>query len=328
MEYLVIIPLVLFSALFSGLTIGFLGLDKTELRRKKKLGDERAIKISQVRENGNLLLVVLLVGNVAVNSIFAVFLGDKFSGVVAVLISTVFIVIFGEILPQAIFYRHALSIGSYFVPLVKFFIFILYPIAWPIAKILDKFLGIEEDTVWSKKEIGEIIKDHEDSIKSDLDSDEEDILLGALTFSDKKVRQIMTPRNVVFMLEENSLLNEELLVKIKKTGFTRLPVYRGKEDNIVGVLNIKSLINLHGGRKVYDIYDRHKILEVSENDTLDNLLNNFIKRKSHIACVLNIHKTFLGIVTMEDVIEEIISKEIVDETDECMDMRELSKNLN
>ncbi len=328
MEYLIIIILIFFSALFSGLTIGFLGLDKTELERKKKIGDKRASKISQVRKNGNLLLVVLLLGNVIVNSVLAVFLGDKFSGIIAVLISTGLIVVFGEIVPQAIFYRHALSIGYYFVPLVKFFTFIFYPIAWPIAKLLDKILGKEEDTIWSKKEIKEIIKYHEDSQDSDLDQDEEDILLGALSFSEKKVKKIMTPKNVVFTVEENAFLDNELLAKIKKTGFTRVPVFREREDNIVGVLNIKSLINLQEGRKVYDIYDRHKISEVLEDDKLDDLLNSFIRKKSHIAFVKNIHGTFLGIVTMEDVIEEIISKEIVDETDQYEDMREVSRKLN
>jgi len=129
MNYLIIIILILFSALFSGLTIGFLGLDKTELERKKNLGDKRAIRIARVRKNGNLLLVVLLLGNVVVNSILSVFLGDKFSGVIAVLVSTALIVLVGEILPQAIFYRHALSVGYYFVPIVRFFIFILYPLA-------------------------------------------------------------------------------------------------------------------------------------------------------------------------------------------------------
>ncbi len=147
MEYLIVIVLILFSALFSGLTIGFLGLDKTELERKAKLGNKKAVKIITVRRNGNFLLVVLLLGNVLVNSILSVFLGSLFSGLMAVLFSTALIVVFGEILPQAVFYRHALSVGYYFVPLVKFFQFILFPIAYPIGKILDYFLGEEEETI-------------------------------------------------------------------------------------------------------------------------------------------------------------------------------------
>ena len=326
--YLIITILILFSALFSGLTIGLLGLDKSELEIKIKTGDKRALKIYSVRKNGNLLLVTLLLGNVLVNSILSVFLGDKFSGLIAVIVSTALIVIFGEIVPQAIFYRHAMKFGVYFVPIVKFFEIILFPVAWPIAKILDKFLGEEKMTIHSKEELSEIIKSHEDSHESDLDDDEESILLGALSFSDKKVKEIMTPKNVVYSLNEDEILDEKLLEEIKKNGFSRIPVYQEKEDNIVGVLNVKSLINLDEGKKVYDIHFRNKIFEVNEDEKLDELLNKFIKKKSHIAYVTNIHGTFLGIVTMEDLIEEIIQKEIVDETDKYKDMREESKKIN
>ncbi|HIP33697.1 MAG TPA: DUF21 domain-containing protein [Bacteroidia bacterium] len=327
MTYLIIIILIIFSALFSGLTIGLLGLDKSELERKIKIGDKLALKIYSVRKNGNLLLVTLLLGNVLINSILAVFLGEMFSGVSAVIVSTVLIVVFGEILPQAVFYRYAMQIGVYFVPVVKLFQFVFYPIAKPMAMILDKFLGEEKMTVMSKKEMSEMIKSHEDSDDSDIDNDEEDILLGALTYSDKKVKEIMTPKNVVYSIEENTILDKRKLTEIQQTGFSRIPVYSENEDSIVGVINVKSLINIEEGNKAYDIHFRKKIFQVNEDEKLDDLLNSFIKKKAHIAYVTNIHNTFLGIVTMEDLIEEIIGKEIVDETDNFKDMREESKKI-
>ena len=149
--------------------------------------------------------------------------------------------------------------------------------------------------------------------------------MGALTFSDKKVKQIMTPKSVVFKIEENEILDKKNLVEIKKNGFSRIPVFQEKEDNIVRVLNVKSLIVLGKGKRVYDIYFRNKILEVSEYEKLDLLLNKFIKKKTHIAFVVNKHKTFLGIITIEDIMEEIISREIVDETDNFVDMRKESQ---
>jgi metal transporter CNNM len=325
MTYLIITILISLSALFSGLTIGLLGLDKSEIERKMRLGDKRAEKIYSVRKNGNLLLVTLLLGNVLVNSVLSVFLGDKFSGILAVLFSTILIVIFGEILPQAVFYRHALSVGYYFVPIVKVFIYILYPISWLFSKALDYFLGMERDTIWTKKEIQEIIKIHENSTESDIDHDEEKIVLGALSFSEKKAKEVMTPRSVVFAVEEGQILDTKLLVEMKKTGLTRIPVFREDLDNVVGVLNVKSLINLEEGKRVYDIYFRNKIFPVSESDNLDDVLNQFVKKKIHMAYVVNEHKTLLGIVTLEDLIEEILSEEIVDETDVYVDMREESR---
>jgi len=319
MEYLIVIILIFFSALFSGLTIGLLGLNKGELERKIKLGNKKALKIFEVRKDGNFLLTVLLLGNVFVNSVLAVYLGDMVgSGVIAVLVSTALIVVFGEIIPQAIFYRHALNVGYYFVPIVKIFSFFLFPIAWPVAKVLDKVLGTEEETIWSKKEIKEIIKVHEDSDKSNIDADEEKVVLGALSYSDEKVSSVMTPKNHVFMLEEKTVLDEKKLSEIKSMGHSRIPIFRDDPDDIVGVLNIKSLIlvNTDSNKKVSDLYNHVKILQVFENEKLDMVLNKFIKQKIHIAYVLNVHKTFLGIITMEDIIERILKREIYDEYDE------------
>ena len=326
MTYLIIFLLLFLSALFSGLTIGLLGLDKTDLERKIKIGNKYAKKIYQVRKDGNFLLVTLLIGNVLVNSTLTVFLNDITTGLIAVILSTILITLFGEILPQAIFYRYALKYGYYFVPIVRFFELILFPVAKPVALVLDKVLGKEEETVLSKEEISEMIKHHEDSEKSEIDSDEESILLGALTFSDKKIKEIMTPKKVVYSLEENTILSDELLEDIKKQGFSRIPVYRNEIDNILGVLLVKDLIVIDGGEKVSEIYKKGKIFKVNENDNLDYLLNQFINKKTHIAYVTNSFDTFLGIVTMEDLIEEIIQKEIVDETDKFKDMRKIAKN--
>ena len=153
MDYLIVIILVLLSGLFSGLTLGLLSLDKNELKRKISLGNKQAKKVYTVRKKGNLLLCTLLLGNVAVNSTLAIFLGNIASGVIAGLIATGLIVIFGEIIPQATFARYALAVGARTAWLVKIFIIILFPICWPIAWVLDKTLGEEMPTVYSKKEL-------------------------------------------------------------------------------------------------------------------------------------------------------------------------------
>ena len=227
MIYVIILILIIFSALFSGLTFGLLGLDKAELERKIKVGNRLAKKIYTVRKDGNLLLVTLLLGNVLVNSILSVTLGAEFDSMVAVLVSTSLIVVCGEIMPQAIFYRHAFVVGSYFVPVVRIFLVIFFPIAKPIAMFLDKILGEEKMEIITKQEMAEMVKSHEDADESDIDNDDEDIILGALAFSEKEVQDIMTPRNVVFLLEENDILDEKKLVEIKRSGFTRIPVFRG-----------------------------------------------------------------------------------------------------
>ena len=329
MDYFIVSVLILLSGCFSGLTLGFFSLNVTSLERKMKLGDVRAIKVYPIRKRGNLLLCTLLIGNVAVNSTAAIFLGGIASGLMAGIISTVLIVIFGEILPQAVFSRFALSLGAKTVWLVKIFIFLLYPIAYPLSLLLDKLLGEELQTIWSKKEIKEIIKHHQDNEGSDIDQDEERILLGVLSFSESQVKKIMTPKPVLYMLEKSTLLNKHKMLEIRSKGFTRIPVYDLKEDNIIGVLYAKNLIGLFDETKtVGDLLTGIKPIEVKDSMLLDNLMNHFIQEKIHIATVFDSFGTFTGIVTLEDVIEEIIKVEIVDEADVVENMQHFAADQN
>jgi len=315
MEYLLIALLLTLSALFSGLTLGFLGLDKSELERKRKLGNEKAEAVYEVRKNNNLLLVTLLVGNVLVNAVLSVLLASFTSGVVAVAFSTFLIVIFGEIIPQAFFAKYALEVGYFFVPIVRFLLIVFYPIAFPIAWILEKVMGKEDDTIWSKEELAEVIKSHEDSDHSELDSDEEKVILGALTYSDKKAGEVMTPKEDCFLLSEGTMLTESVLRDIKQRGHTRVPIYYKKQRNIVGVLFTKDLITLHETKPLGGVYRPDTILQANTNEALDDLLNKFIRNRIHMAYVVNADNKFVGLITLEDIAEEIINTEIHDETD-------------
>lgn len=329
MNILIVTFFVLLSGAFSGLTLGFFSLNLTSLERKAKLGDKRAKKIYPVRKNGNLLLCTLLLGNVAVNSAMAIFLGELATGVVAGLISTGLIVVFGEIIPQAVFSRFALTLGANTVWLVRVFIFVLYPIAFPLSWMLDKALGSELATIWSKREIEEIIKHHEDADESEIDADEERIMLGALAFSNKTAEMVMTPKSVVFMLSEETEITLDLILKIKESGFTRIPIFQnGNRDHIVGVLLVKELLGLDlTQRPMLKDFVKDVLLFVKEDILLDNLLNHFIKEKKHLAGIFNEFGSFQGVVSLEDIIEEILKVEIIDEADTTNDLQVLAKNL-
>ncbi len=321
-----VILLIVLSGLFSGLTLGLLGLNKTELERKIKLGNKKAAKVYQVRKKGNLLLCTLLLGNVAVNSALSIFLGTIASGIYAGIIATGLIVIFGEIIPQASISRYALEVGYKTVWLVKFFMIILFPVCWPIAKILDKMLGDEMPTIWSRHELEEIIKLHKNSPHSSIDANEEKIVLGALSFSEKTAEDILTPKRVVFALEENTILNRKKIEEIKKSGFTRIPVYKKEKDNIIGILYSKDLIGLKNEKKkVKNICKKKNLLTISAKKKLDSLLNQFIKRRLHIASVFNRYHEFIGIITLEDIIEEILKTEIIDENDKVINFQKAAR---
>jgi metal transporter CNNM len=325
-DYLIIIALIFLSGMFSGLTLGLLSLDKNELERKISLGNKQAEKVYAVRKHGNLLLCTLLLGNVAVNSTLAIYLGNLASGVAAGFLATGLIVIFGEILPQATFARYALQMGAKTAWIVKICIIIMFPVCWPIAKVLDKMLGEEMPSVYSKKELMKIIEEHEGSKESDLDADEERIIKGALSYSGILVEQVMTPRTVVYAIEKETVLNKSQLERIKKEGFTRIPVYEKSIDTMVGILYSKDLINIEIDTKVDMIYRKAKVFRVSEKMHLDKLLNMFIKSKTHMAFVENEFKGIEGVVTLEDVVEEILRQEIVDETDRTVDLQKKARD--
>lgn len=336
MDYFIIIGLICLSAIFSGLTLGFFSLNKDDLERKADLGDKNAKKIFSLRKRGNLLLCTLLIGNVTVNSTLAIFLGSIASGVVAGFLATALIVIFGEIVPQAVFARHALLLGGKFSWLVKIFVFVLFPICWPMAWILDKILGEEIPTIYSKKELVQLIEDHEDSKKSDIDADEERIIKGALSFSQKKAEDIMTPRTAIFAIKSKEKLTDEMLKKISESGHSRIPIFEEKLENTIGILYVKDLINLDGAwsRKKISSVARKDVVFVDYNKKLDDLLNAFKKTRKHLFMVVDEFGMVMGLVTIEDVIEEIIGTEIVDEFDRYEDLQAMAikkaktKNLN
>lgn len=328
MEYAIVFILLVFSALFSGLTLGLMGWETQELKRKAEGGDADAALIYPIREDGNFLLTTLLVGNVLVNSVLSIFLGSLTTGLVAIAVATLLIVIFGEILPQAIFNRHALYLGARVVWIVRIFLFVLYPITKPISWVLDKLLGAELPDVYSKHELAKIIEEHEDSHESELDEDEERIIKGALTFSDKKVRNIMTPRTVVHAFDAKDSVDENLLQEVKESGLSRFPVFEEDMDDIVGMLYTSQLIGPENmGAKVGDIASR-EVRVMREDTSLDDALQMFLKTKKHLSIVEDEFGGMAGVLTLEDVLEEIIRSEIVDERDIHEDMREFAKQSN
>ena len=324
-DYLIVAVLLLFSALFSGLTLGLMSLSASGLKRKMSLGNKDAKKVYKVRKKGNLLLTTLLVGNVAINSTLAIFLGSIASGIVAWLVATSLIVILGEIIPQAIFSRFALTLGAKTAWLVKIFIFIFYPICFPIAWVLNKALGEELATIYSKRELVKIVEEHEDADGSDVDADEERIVKGALTFSEKYVQDVMTPRTVVEMFESSVKIDKDFLSAFKKSGYSRTPVYRDTPDNIIGILYTSQLLGeVSMGKTVGEVADK-KVFFIDENKKLDDVFNTFIQTHYHLFVVKNEFGGMEGVITLEDVLEEIIKTEIVDETDKHQDLRKFAR---
>lgn len=315
MEYLISLILILLSALFSGLTLGLLSLDVHSLQRRAKRGDKDAAVVYPLRQRGNFLLTTLLLGNVAVNTTLSIFLSSIASGLVAGITATALIVVFGEIIPQSVISRHALYFGAKTAWFTKLALFIMWPIAFPISKVLDYFLGNELPTVYSKSELMDIVAEHEASHLSDIDNEERQIIHGALQFSHVHVKEAMTPKAEVVAYEEKQKLTEDFYEELNDTGFSRIPVYKDHLDSVVGILYAKDLIVEDEEISIKDTEEAvdEEFITVKDMDFLDSVLIKMLKQKRHLAIVKDKQKKFVGVITLEDIMEEIIQQEIEDE---------------
>ncbi|GMH40825.1 hypothetical protein BSKO_08729 [Bryopsis sp. KO-2023] len=321
--------LVVLSGLFSGLTLGLMSLDKVGLQILAEAGDPKerkfAAQIAPIREHGNLLLCTLLIGNTVVNALLAIFMADITGGLGGLLVSTSLIVIFGEIAPQAVCSRHGLFVGAKTIWLTRAVICVLFIVAYPISVVLDKALGKEIGTVYSREELKRLITIHvenpEAQLESGLTQDDSHILTGALEYKDKCVKEVMTTIDKTFMLEMSVKLDFETMLDVYKSGYTRIPVYEIDRGNIVGVLYTKDLVLLDADdeievRAVLAFHGLNHAKFISDMTKLHDVLNIFKTSYTHLMVARDDKSNEVtGVITLEDVIEEVMKTEIIDETD-------------
>lgn len=336
LQVALIMLLLCLTGLFAGLNLGLMSLDKNELRVIALKGDEAekryARTIEPLRKRGNFLLCTILLSNVAINSTLTVLLDQLTTGLYAIVISTLSIVIIGDIVPQAICSRHGLAVGAKTIWITYLFMVITAPLSWPISKILDVVLGDEIGQVYDRERLMEFIRITRDY--SQLETAEVNIISGALELKKKTVGQIMTALEDVFMLPLATRLDFDVVSKIEKSGFSRIPIYKDDRRNIVGLLYVKDLafVDPDDNMPLTTVieYYRHPLIYTWEDTTLDIALGAFKEGKSHLSFVRRLcddaehtdpYYEVVGLVTLEDVIEEILQTEIVDETDVFTDNR-------
>lgn len=322
--------LVLAGGVFAGLTLGLMGLDELHLRvlatSSEDLTEKRnAQKVLRLMQKGrHWVLVVLLLGNVVINESLPIFLdGAIGGGIAAVVISTTAIVIFGEIIPQAVSVRYGLAIGARCAPFVLCLMYLFAPVAYPIAKLLDYVLGQNEGHTYKKAELKSFLQFHRTG-EEPLRDDEISILNGVLELNTKNVETIMTPIKDVVTLSSDTILDHTTVDAILASGYSRFPIHApGNPLAFQGLLLIKKLL----------IYDPARALPVSDfklsilpeahpSINCFQALDYFQTGRAHLLLVSRtpgIAGGGIGVITLEDIIEEIISEEIVDETDRYED---------
>ena len=282
-------------------------------------GNERknAKKVLRLLRSGkHWVLVTLLLSNVITNETLPIVLDRSLGGGwPAVLSSTVLIVIFGEVVPQSICVRYGLPIGAWMSPVVLGLMWIMSPIAWPTAKLLDYLLGEDHGTVYKKAGLKSLVTLHKSMGHADerLNEDEVTIISAVLDLKAKPVGSIMTPMKDVFTMSSDTVLDEKMMDNILSAGYSRIPIHTPDNKNdFVGMLLVKMLIT-------YDPEDAHRVREFAlatlpetrpETSCLD-IINFFQEGKSHMVLVSDFpgdSHGAVGVVTLEDVIEELIGE--------------------
>lgn len=177
--------------------------------------------------------------------------------------------------------------------------------------------------MYQKDDLLELLDKQNGQLDNRITSDELDFARHALLFEEKVVRDIMTPRRVVKMVKVGDSVGPVLMNELHKSGFSRFPVYEGKQDHMVGTLFLRSLIEKKAAGKVKDLMSK-KVYYVNENQALGHVLNAFLKTKHHLFIVVNEFEEISGVITIEDVIEQLIGRKIVDEFDKYDDLREVA----
>nr|XP_021336280.1 metal transporter CNNM1 isoform X2 [Danio rerio] len=324
------------SALFSGLVISMLALDPVELKVLQNSGTDKeqkyAHKIESVRKHGNYVLCTLVLCNVLTNTFLVVWMCQILGVTPVSTAACTFLIFFiGEILPHSVASRHGLAIASKTVWLTKMLMLLTFPITYPISKLLDNMLHQEISNFYTREKLLAMLRvtdPYHDLVKEELN-----IIQGALELRSKTVEDVLTPLNDCFMLASDAVLDFYTMSDVMQSGYTRIPVFENERSNIVDILFVKDLAFVDPDDctplKTITQFYKHPLHCVFNDTKLDAMLEQFKKGKSHLAIVQRVNNEgegdpfyeVMGIVTLEDVIEEIIKSEIVDETDLYTDNR-------
>ena len=241
------------------------------------------------------------------------------------IILTFMILFFAEIIPKTIGAVYWKQLAPTAAKVISFFIFITYPLIVITQFVTKKISKGNEssDTISREELIHSTLLSEEEGIIGDLESD---IIENTLTLHDVKVKNILTPRSVMYAIEKNTIIRD--ILEDKRTyKFSRVPVYDETIDNIVGVVLTKKLFK-HAIRDTSISIEEimHPVFTLNENIPVAKAMNTFISKKEHMFIVLDNYDQTEGLVTLEDCIETLLGLEIMDESDTTEDMRELALN--
>lgn len=315
--------LVLFSAYFSATETAFSSFNRIRIKNAANSGNSRASLVLSLSENFDKLLSTILIGNNIVNIsltalttlIFVDRFGQELGATLATAIVTVVVLIFGEITPKGLAKESAEKFSMASAPVLRVLMVLLAPLNWVFSlwkRLISKLFKVTRDRTITEDEL--IIMVEEAEHEGGIDEQQSELIQNAIEFNELDAYDVLTPRVEVEAIEIDAT-KEEIRELFLETGFSRLPVYEDSLDKVIGVLNQKDFHNyiLHTEKSVSEYIK--PVVFISGTVRIANLLKKMQIAKTHIAVVVDEYGGTEGIVTMEDIIEELVG-EIYDEHDE------------
>ena len=324
---IIMVLCLIFSAYFSATETAFSTMSKTRIKTLAEKGNKRASLTVKLSEKYDKLLSTILIGNNIVNILLAslgtllfVFLlkDDETGSTVSTIVITAVVLLIGEITPKTAAKNRPEKFAMFSAPLIQFIIWILTPISFIFnlwQKLVNKIFHKEDDATTSQEELLMIVDEVEQ--EGSIDNAEGDLLRNAIEFTERKAEDILTHR-VDLEGVPTDATKEEVATLFSETRFSRLPVYEDSIDKIVGIIHQKDFYTKDGitDRPLEEIITPPVFIHKTEK--ISELLKVLQTNKSHIAVVLDEYGGTLGIVTMEDILEELVG-EIWDEHDEVVE---------
>jgi putative hemolysin len=317
-DIIVLSFLLCFSAFFSAAETAFFSISRTKARHLAKDNQKPYMLIHQLKESPHRLLTTLLIGNNVVNigaSALATSIALKafpdYALGLATGIMTLLILVFGEVFPKSLATRNNVAIARLTVYPVYWFSILFFPIS-TFLNFIPMLTGkVQKTSIVTEEELMTIVEVVEE--EGEIKEEERELIHNIFEFDDTNASEIMTPRADMFVVDAGQPLD---LQAVASSGFTRIPVTEADIDHVIGIVNIKDIF-VHQSVPCQPV-DIRNIMRppyfVPENKKLDSLLRQFKKRKNHIAIVVDEHGGVSGLITLEDVLEELVG-EISDETD-------------
>lgn len=295
----------------------------SELKRQARDGNPDAIKVYPVRAYGVQLWIFMWAILGLLTSCIILLLDSLLGPVWTILINVPLIIVIHAILPWTKRPKPSLHLASVVAPAIERILRLVYPILRRLERVIGRWIQPEPMLlIQSKEELLEIL--HHNAEEFDhVSRDELKIAENALLFGERLVGDYMTPLSAVHFIDAEDELTPVVLGELHDSGHSRFPVYSGDNQNIVGTLFMKDALRTKTTKSVKDVM-RPDVYYINEQQELDYALQAFIKTKHHMFIVVNEFEDVVGVITVEDIIEQIIGKPISDEFDQYDNMREVA----